>query len=448
METKIYKLLNQLMNISGTNEKLEYIKTNLSEKSELNNLILDIMRIQFDPRITTNLAKKSMKKNNAKSFTISIETVPEFLEYISEECTGKDIDIANILNYLDLVEEFHGEAVRNMFEDIAIQNLKLGVTGKSVNTALNREEIYVFDVWKGHALKDYGKLKGRDLIVTKKYDGYRSLIYKDLVFSPKGTAQPLSNFPEIELEINKIAEGIRNKFIIDGEMLYNKEAIDRIDRYNKTSSIMGKDGVKRDLCFYSFDMLPYTEFKNEIAIEDSATRKGRLKAVISELVGESEELKYAEPIYIGSDIDIVKELFMDSLRDGDEGLMLQTFDSKYETRKVSDGIWKLKIRDTGDLKVLGFEEGKETGKNKGTLGMMYVEYKGFKCGVGTGFKELVDDEKYPVEHTRDWIWENRDNLIGKIVEVEYDENKNKDGGFNLRHGSFLRWRFDKTEPSL
>ena len=110
-------------------------------------------------------------------------------------------------------------------------------------------------------------------------------------------------------------------------------------------------------------------------------------------------------------------------------------------------MWKLKVRNTADLKVVGFEEGKETGKNKGTLGMMLVEYKGSICGVGSGFKECRNDEKYPIEHTRDWIWNNKDKMIGQIVEVEYDENKDKNGNFNLRHGVFLRWRPDKKEPS-
>ena len=448
METQIYNKLTELINIKGTNDKCNWVKTNLSNDSELAELILNILKVQFDTRITTNLAKKSMKKNNFKDYAKSIERVSEFLNYITNECTGKDIDIANVLNYLSLVEEVHGKNVRNMFEDIAIRNLKLGVTANSINKALGKEVIYDFNVWKGHALKDYSKLKDRKVIVTPKIDGYRSLIYKDLVYSPNGKAQPLSNFPDIEEQFNKFPNEYRDKYIFDGEMIYNRVGLDRIERYNMTSTIMGRDGMKKDLCFNMFDRIFYTEFKDEKATETTENRKVDLKAITKASNLEGSFVKYVEPLYVGNDIEIIQELFMDALRDGDEGLILQTCDSFYETKKVSDGMWKLKIRDTGDLKVLGFEEGKETGKNKGTLGMMYVEYKGFKCGVGTGFKELVDNEKYPIEHTRDWIWENRDNLIGKIVEVEYDENKNKDGGFNLRHGSFLRWRFDKTEPSI
>lgn len=448
MEKLIYEKLNELINTKGTKAKSTWVKNNLSEENELNDLIIYALNIQFDPRIKTNLAKKSMKMDISDiGYNEVIVGIKAFFDYATTKCTGKDIDIGNILTYLNSVEGFYGKDVRNIMENIIIRNLKLGITGKAINEAIGRNVIYVYDIWKGHALKDMSKLKNRNIIVSDKIDGYRSTIRAGKeVYSANGIPQPIENFPEIHAVIKTLDKSIIETHIIDGEMIYNKEPeMDRITRYNKTSSIMGSDGLKYDLTLKSFDLVPIDEFEKGISTNGTLARKNKLKDLLKHA---NCEVEYLKPLYVGNDVSIIQDLFADAIRKGDEGLILQTVDSKYETRKVSDGMWKLKVRETSDLKVVGFEEGKETGKNKGTLGMMLVEYKGSICGVGSGFKELINLEKYPTENTRDWIWRNRESLIGKIAEIEYDENKDKDGNYNLRHGSFLRWRFDKTEPSL
>lgn len=447
MERIIYEKFNELIKTKGTKAKALWVKNNLSEKSELNDLIIYALNIQFDPRIKTNLAKKSMKMNISGIQYEVISNTKDLFDYVTTKCTGKDIDIASVLTYLNDMEYFYGADVRNLIENIVIKNLKLGITGKAINEAIGRNIIYVYDIWKGHSLKDMSKINGRDIIVSDKIDGYRSTIKGGKeIYSANGIPQPIENFPEIHNAIKKLDKNIVETHIIDGEVIYNKEPeMDRITRYNKTSSIMGSDGLKYDLTLKAFDLVPIKEFDKGLSTKGTLERKNQLK----ELLKNSDlEIEYLSPLYVGKDVSIIQDLFADAIRKGDEGLILQTIDSKYETRKVSDGMWKLKVRETADLKVVGFEEGKETGKNKGTLGMMLVEYKGSICGVGSGFKELINIEKYPTENTRDWIWQNRESLIGKIAEIEYDENKDKDGNYNLRHGSFLRWRFDKTEPSL
>ncbi|MGL5458144.1 MAG: hypothetical protein ACRDBY_00855 [Cetobacterium sp.] len=449
MEKQIFNKLSQLISIKGTKMKAEWVRDNLSEQSRINDLIMYILRIQFDPTIKTNLAKKSMKANIKEcGCNEVINDLNGLLDYVTTKCTGRDVDISTVLSYLNDLECYCGKEVRDMIENVVIKNLKLGITGKAINDSLGKKAIYTFDVWKGHALKDYDKINGRRLIVTPKLDGYRSLIFKDTVFSTNGIPQPLSNFPEIELCMSRLPKNYTDKYIFDGEMLYNKETeLDRITRYNKTSSIMGSDGIKKDLTFHTFDVLAMEEFDNGVSKYCTIDRKQFLNSLLLEYQEINSEVAYVNPLYVGNDLEIVKDLFTDAITKGDEGLILQTTEALYRTTKVSDGMWKLKVRDTGDLKVIGFEEGKETGKHKGTLGMMLVEYKGSVCGVGSGFKELINLDKYPTEHTRDWIWNNKDSLIGKIAEIEYDENKDKDGNFNLRHGVFLRWRTDKTEPS-
>ena len=62
-----------------------------------------------------------------------------------------------------------------------------------------------------------------------------------------------------------------------------------------------------------------------------------------------------------------------------------------------------------DLPVVAVVEGE--GRLKGTLGALVVQYKENTVNVGSGF----DDE------TRMMLWNQRDELIGRIVEVKYKE---------------------------
>ena len=50
---------------------------------------------------------------------------------------------------------------------------------------------------------------------------------------------------------------------------------------------------------------------------------------------------------------------------------------------------------------------------------------------------------------RDYIWTNKDEFIGHIIEVQYFEmTQNEQGGYSLRFPAYLGKRDDKTEPSM
>ena len=90
-----------------------------------------------------------------------------------------------------------------------------------------------------------------------------------------------------------------------------------------------------------------------------------------------------------------------------------------------------------DLKVIGYEEG--DGRLKGTLGTLFVDYKGNRVGVGSGY----------TDEQRTLIWANKDNIEGTIIEVKYKEiTKDKKTGLeSLQFPVFVGIRNDKTEPS-
>ena len=108
-------------------------------------------------------------------------------------------------------------------------------------------------------------------------------------------------------------------------------------------------------------------------------------------------------------------------------------DKPYEFKR-SKTLLKLKVMNSCDLKIIGFEEG--DGKYKGTLGNIVCDYKGFKLGVGTGFNDGQRKE----------IWNNRDKYLNRIVEIQYfEETNNEDGGLSLRFPVFKCFREEGKE---
>ena len=102
----------------------------------------------------------------------------------------------------------------------------------------------------------------------------------------------------------------------------------------------------------------------------------------------------------------------------------------------SKTLLKVKVMQTADLKIIGFEEGQ--GKHTGKLGAILVEYKNNIVRVGSGFSDAE----------REYIWDNQQDYINNIAEVQYfEETKNKEGGLSLRFPVWKHIRRDKTEPS-
>ena len=112
---------------------------------------------------------------------------------------------------------------------------------------------------------------------------------------------------------------------------------------------------------------------------------------------------------------------------------------KYDNFHKPKQLLKVKKFNEGDVLVTDILEGE--GRLEGTLGKVEVQfkYKGdiYTNNIGSGFS---DEE-------REYYWEHKDELIGKVVTIKYFEiTKNEQGGFGFR---FPTWkgreyiRFDK-----
>lgn len=418
---EVLKIINQIASTSSRNEKEAILKQNKN-----NELLKDIFYFVFNPYILTGLSTKKINKKVKEKGSIYYN-FNEVKNYILQHNTGTDYDIATVQNF---IENNPPANLQDFYADIFTKNLKIGVTADTLNKVYG-DFIPVFDVMLAKKFEDHKhKIKG-NFVITKKLDGNRIVVIKDNGIVKSFTRQGNQYEGLEEIESTILAFPLDN-VVFDGELIADTEG-DTLEIYAETTSKARKKGKnKTGLIFHIFDVLSLKGFQKGLSEENCINRKHFLSTVFADY--NMPYCKEVVPLYIGNDlsqIDVWKEY---ASQQEWEGIMVN-LDTPYVCKRT-DTILKVKTMSTCDLRVTGFEEG--TGRNEGRLGALIVDYKGFNCGVGSGFSDV----------DREYIWNHKDEYLNKIVEVQYfEESKNQDGGISLRFPVFKKLRLDKTEPS-
>jgi DNA ligase 1 len=424
---KVVGIFKQIQSTSSKNEK----KAILEENKDFNEFV-DVLSFLYNPYILTGIRHKKLvkfahfKSDNVKQFGDLFEA----MNYISKHNTGRDEDVQAIANFIN---QHEGE-VHDFLQDLFTKDFKCGITATTINQVFGKNFIPKFDVMLAEKFQDYyDKITG-EFFVTLKLDGIRCIVVKEdeviKFFTRKG--QPIEGLVELHEEFQNLPDG----WVYDGELLLaNDKGLSRKELFRKTQSAVRKDGEKRNIEFHMFDLLPVKEFRKGKSEFTYKQRRGILESLSVFNLNNTRFIKKLPLLYYGSDINVVFDLLEQVTNDGHEGLMINLADGYYETKRTSN-LLKVKKMKSADLRVIDVEEG--TGKNKGKLGKVVVDYKGYAVGVGSGF----------TDEDREYYWKNPEEILGKIIEVQYfEESQNEDGGISLRLPIFKCVRFDKDEPS-
>lgn len=416
----VKEILDKIASTSSRNEKETILKQNKD-----NELLKEVLQFVYNPFIVTGLSDKKMKKNPLFRHPIMIDNI---MDYLKENNTGTDVDIYRVKSFI----QQQPQELQGSYYSIVTKNLKIGVTAKTINKILGKGFIPEFNVMLADKYADH-ESKVKDFIITEKLDGIRNVLIKEngkiKMFSRQG--QVVEGLNDIEIEADKLLDN----YVYDGELLLrNDKNLNSADLYRATVKEVRKDGVKKNVEFYVFDMLPLDEFVSGKSKEGCFDRKAKLFNVLNTLG--LTWIKGLPNLYVGDDKSEIARLLSEVEEQGKEGLMLNTIDGIYECKR-SKNLLKVKSMQTVDLRLIGFEEG--TGKYVGKLGRINVEYKGNTVGVGSGFS---DEERIE-------IWNNQEKYLGKIAEIQFfEETKNQnDDKLSLRFPVWKGIRFDKDSPS-
>jgi DNA ligase-1 len=331
------------------------------------------------------------------------------------------------------------------YRRILLKDLRAGITETTINKVLKSiggaASQYIIPEFGCQLAKDGtdhpDRMRGRKYL-DPKLDGVRILTVVDKTnnmirqFTRNGKEN--TNFQPIIEKLMGIIEHIPGNLVLDGEMVSNSfQAL--MTQVNRKEEINTSD-AKLAL----FDIIPLDDF---VAGRCDIPQNKRHE-VLSSMTGLFQE-KCGTSVYILPkllvDLDTVegkqalREFNDETLKAGLEGIMIKDISAPYEAKR-SFAWMKAKPFITLDIEVIGYEEG--TGKNAGRLGNLlcngFSEDKMIVVSVGSGFSDAQRTE----------FWQNRDLIVGRIIEVEAEKDltkaQNREDVWSLRFPRFVRLR--------
>ena len=435
----LYNACYSIKTTKGTNAKKDILKT--VDSPELRRLF----KFLLDPLITTGISKsklsKALKPVNKSFLGSSYELFKpndlfELLDYITENNTGRDIDIRVCQNFLaDYTDNLE---LYDFIFDIITKSLKLSVDYKVVNSVYGQNFIYVHEVQKAMSIKDTKLKPGEWICISQKLNGNRGTYENGKVISRQG--KEFTGIDHIIRDLNLLRSRYDINVVFDGEIMRkNTDGIPDKENFTIGTGILNSDDADKScLEFVIFDVLPQSEFHIG---ESKRTYKQRLLDMyqIQQTIQGNPQfsnIRLVDFLYEGTDHSKIEYWTNKMTEQGFEGCMVAR-DVPYYCKR-HNGLLKSKLFNFADLEIVGYEAGE--GKYEGMLGAFIVQFKDNTVKVGSG---LSDDQ-------RKEFWDIKEDLIGRIVEVKYkeitkDKTTEKE---SLQFPIFQRLREVGKEPSL
>ena len=421
---EVIKLFKQIQNTSSLNDKKAIISANKD-----NELFKKCLVFLLDGNVVTGISTAKIKKEIwLDSYVLRLDTFEEVMDYLAENNTGTDLNVLTVQMFIRANAEY-----RDFYEEMVTKKFRLGIDKKGVNKAIPNL-IPTWDVQQAYPLDDKNMPKdGEWFALSQKLNGNNNGVLNGKCISRQG--KEFIGMSHIIDDINKLS--FKDMFF-NGELIRkNEDNLPDDENFQIGTGVINSDDTdKTCIKFVIYEMLPKEEFLNG---ESKLTYKQRRKTYLDPLAEEIEKLgleniEVVPILYEGTDKSKIQE-WLDKADDmGWEGCMLNK-DTKWKNKR-NNGILKVKSFKHADILCTDVIEG--DGKYKGTLGLIKCDYKGFELGVGSGF----------TDSQRDYYWNHRDEIVGKIVQIKYKgETKNKQGGLSVQFPIFETIRNDKTEPS-
>jgi DNA ligase-1 len=430
---KVLDILLEIEGLTGAGSqkaKQDLIKDNLSPEME------EVIRIAFDPFLTTKLHKLEVLPESTNDLpTDTFPTLKDLTERLFAAPAANDSlrkEAHDLVNRSPFTLE-----QRKMLAKILTKRVNIGIGAKLINKALGKA--LVPDPSLMLAQDDESEIsKWPTIVVEEKYDGVRviALIKEGSVsyFTRSFNELPGRCLQKITGELLSLIEGVTlpaSGIFLDGELtdLNRKSVSGKVTQMLKGNP---QDSIGDDMLYNIFD------------VEDSSTLdRGKgdspfydRRALLSLMFANKSlsSLVLASSI-MTDDHSLIHKRYKEIVDLGGEGVIVKSPNHIYECKRSKSWI-KIKEVNDCDLLIKGWYPGE--GKREGFIGGLICEDSSgeVKVKVGSGFTE--EDLK--------GLSSDPDSLIGKVVAVQYNVVINdKSGGWSLFLPRFVEVREDKDE---
>lgn len=404
--------LKQIQNTRGTNAKRD-----LLEQYKNNEVLKEILYFAFNPYIKTGIGYTKLYSIEPTNEILRQDIITIF-DYLKNNNTGKEVDVRIVRQFIETHKEYE-----DILAKIFTKSLNIGVSYSTIHK-----------IWPG-LIPGFGiqlackyndqidELEGVEVFVTQKLDGNRCFAqvkdHQCTFYSRSG--KEIEGMNEVASELSRMADGW-----YDGEIIAQS--------FNETQSQTLRKGEKTNLVFNIFDYVTEQEMMTQNCVHNYQERRYHLEYLFRG-IDTFQFVKVVPVIARGKcNFDWIMKLLDEASDKGWEGIMLNQ-NAPYQFWRTGY-LTKVKKMYNADLRVIGVQEGR--GQNEGKVGALTVDYKGYHVGVGSGLKK----------EEREYYWTHQDEIIGKIIEVKYqEESKDKQGNLSLRFPVFRGIRTDKNEVS-
>jgi len=423
----------------------------LKREADANNTeLFDGIRLALSP-FTTFGVKKVPKHSGPDGQGLPWTAFLELCELLhTRQLTGNNAKEAIEL----ALSASTGDQWNSWYHRILIKDLRCGVSEKTVNKILKGtsiESIPVFSCQLAHDGANHEKkIKGIKLLEPK-LDGVRCLTVVDYeartVVQYTRNGKLLENFSHISDILLNFIDVLGRSYVLDGEIISGSFQ-------TLMKQVHRKDDIQAtDACLRLFDIIPLSEFKQGTSSLGQRRRSNLLRSFKASVFDKCSIISGSESNIV---IEVVPQIEVDldtfvgqaqykayskqALEDGYEGILIKDPNALYECKR-SHAWLKEKPFIEVSLAITSIEEG--TGKNEGRLGALVCE------GIDDDKKIIVNVGSGFTDEQRDEIWNNKDSVIGQIVDVRADcitQNQDTTETYSLRFPRFERFRgFAKGE---
>ena len=421
---QVNHIIEQLRETNKTTDKISILSTN---KDHI--LLSKVLYYTYDSRLKYGIQKKNLTSKTSQKGSMTFSDPFKMLDVLAESNINNDL-LASVKYYLcQNVPEDLQELIKMMI----LKDLKIKINATTINK-IWKGLIYEFSCQLGQPIEKAKIKDGEKIYITKKLNGTRCIYMNGTLYARSG--KEINGFQNIKNEIKQLkVDGM----VLDGELvrINRGNKVEDEDNFRLSLSIINSkdrtDDEEDQIEYVLFDMLPTSEFIKGKSTMIYSQRRQILDGLNTKGL---KHLRVTKVLYQGTYTRAKADKLLEMANQrGYEGLCLNTNDI-YECKRTNHLI-KLKTFYSDDLRCIDVYEGSKELEN--SLGGIVVIYKNNKVKVGSGF----------TKEERDYYWNNKDKIIGKIVEVKYKgESHNKNNSnISLNFPIFVAVRLDKNEES-
>lgn len=413
---KLAQILELIQQTKGSNAKLQIV----AEHSEAQ-LFQQVIKLALDPFITFGVVKVPRTNESVRN---PMPEGPAWARFfaLAGRLANRQLTGNEAISALSSLFELCAPEDERWMRAILEKRLGIGLSCKLFNRIVpGLVPEFEVSLAQPYEFKRLNPRWGR-VIVEPKLDGIRciALVRNGQVQMFGRSGKEIENFVDtVGQELLRLPNGC-----YDGELVGSN-----------FQSLMGqayrKDNRNVDCVqFHVFDYLSLREWEDRKYSQAAFVRK----EILAEMFSEREVFDFVKlvPHYVISINDAeIRSKHDDFVAAGFEGTMIKNPEAGYTFGRSFD-VMKLKNFHDVDLIIEALREG--SGKHTGRLGALVASHKGHEICVGSGLNDEL----------REAIWAHPDAYIGRMMEVQYQE-ETADG--SLRFPTFVRFRDDKFDSS-